>query len=148
MREQYVAIFQQQWEKIGLDAKPQTEEWNAFLDRITNTHDFEIFLVGFSWDVDPVQTTMWSSDAYQGGFNMNKHCNPRVDKLLKNALVTSDISQRKHLYIQMQNRLLDDLPSPILDFPKSLAVANKRVRNLLPNAVDMSVNAYRWWGSS
>lgn len=145
VREQFVTIFQQQWKKIGVDAKPQTQEWNAFLDRITSSHDFEIFLVGFQWDVDPDQSTMWSSDAYNGGFNMNKYSNPQVDKILKDALETSDVSKRKQLYIQMQNLVLDDLPSPILVFPKALAVLNKRVHNLFPNAVSVTFNAHQWW---
>ncbi|HEU5423648.1 MAG TPA: ABC transporter substrate-binding protein [Nitrolancea sp.] len=145
VREQFVTVFQQQWKKIGIDAKPQTQEWNAFLDRITSSHDFEIFLVGFQWDVDPDQSTMWSSDAYNGGFNMNKYNNAEVDKILKDALETSDINKRKQLYIQMQNIVMDDLPSAILVFPKALAVVNKRVHNLFPNAVSVTFNAHQWW---
>ncbi|MBX6343309.1 MAG: peptide-binding protein, partial [Thermomicrobiaceae bacterium] len=58
IREQYVAVFQEQWKQIGVECKPQTEEWNAFLNRITGSKDFEMFLVGFVWGVDPDQSTM------------------------------------------------------------------------------------------
>lgn len=131
-----------------MECTPQTEEWNAFLDRITGTKDFEMFLVGFSWGVDPDQSTMWKCSAYEGGFNMNKYCNPEVDRLLDEALKITDQERRKELYTQMQNILMEDLPSAILDFPQALSVVNKRVHNLFPNDVDDRYNAHQWWVES
>ncbi len=148
IREQYVAVFQEQWKQIGVECTPQTEEWNAFLDRITGTKNFDMFLVGFVWGVDPDQSTMWKCSAYEGGFNMNKYCNPEVDRLLDEALKITDQEKRKQLYIQMQNILTEDLPSAILDFPQAIAVVNKRVHNLFPNAVNVRINAHQWWVES
>ena len=144
-RAQYLTIMQQAWKKIGVDMTPKTEEWNAFLDRITGTKDFEVFLVGFSWNTDPDQTTMWSTDSYTGGFNMNKYSNPQVDDLLKQGLAVTDQAKRKDIYTQMQNLLMEDLPSPITDFPKGIYAVNKRCHNIFPNAVDFVFNAYQWW---
>ena len=104
-----------------------------------------MFLVGFQWDVDPDQTTMWATEAYEGGFNMNKYSNPQVDELLKQGLLTTDQEERKRIYTEMQNILQDELPSPVLDFPKAIAGVNKRVHNLWPNAVDTTFNAHQWW---
>jgi peptide/nickel transport system substrate-binding protein len=145
VREQYLTVMQQQWKEIGVDMTPKTEEWNAFLDRITGTKDFQIFLVGFNWDTDPDQTTMWATDSYTGGFNMNKYSNPKVDDLLKQGLATTDQAKRKDIYTQMQNIVMDDLPSPIMDFPKGIYGVNKRVHNVFPNAVDLPFNAHQWW---
>ncbi|HLI52139.1 MAG TPA: ABC transporter substrate-binding protein [Thermomicrobiaceae bacterium] len=147
VRENYITVFQQAWKELGVDCTPQTEEWNAFLNRITSAHDFEIFLVGFSWGVDPDQTTMWACDSFKGGFNMGKYCNPQVDTLLQQGLATTDHAKRTAIYTQMQNILMDDLPSAILDFPKSTAAVNKRVHNVFPNAVDPDFhwNSYQWW---
>ena len=141
----YATVFQQAWKEIGVVATPKMEEWNAFLTRITGTHDFSLFLVGFSWGVDPDQTTMWSCSAYPSGFNMGKYCNPQVDKLLQEGLATTDHAKRKAIYTQMQNILMDDLPNAILVFPKSIAGVNKRVHNLFPNAVSIRYNSYQWW---
>jgi len=145
VREEYVTVFQQAWQKIGADCSPKTEEWTALLQRITGTHDFDMFLIGFQWDVDPDQSAMWATDSYTGGFNMNRYSNPRVDQLLEEGLTTTDRSRRRDLYTQMQNLVLEDLPSPILDFPKQPAVVNARVHNLIPNAVDTTFNAHQWW---
>ncbi len=145
VREQYLTVMQQQWKKVGVDMTPKTEEWNAFLNRITGTKDFEVFLVGFSWGVDPDQTTMWATDSYTGGFNMNKYSNPKVDDLLQQGLATTDHTKRKDIYTQMQNIIMDDIPSPITDFPKGIYSVNNRVHNVFPNAVDLPFNPEQWW---
>ncbi|HEX5505283.1 MAG TPA: ABC transporter substrate-binding protein, partial [Thermomicrobiales bacterium] len=144
-RGQYITVMQQMWKAIGVDATPKTEEWNAYLTRIDETHDFDIFLVGFSWGVDPDQTTMWSCDSYTGGFNSYKYCNPQVDDLLAKGLSELDQDKRKQYYIQMQNLLMEDLPSLVMDFPKSTNALNKRVHNMHPNAINLRWNAYTWW---
>ncbi|MDP9372463.1 MAG: ABC transporter substrate-binding protein [Chloroflexota bacterium] len=145
VRQQYITVMQQQWRQIGVDVTPRTEEWNAFLTRITETRDFEIFLVGFGWDVDPDQTSMWATESYSGGFNMNKYSNARVDQLLTQALSELDRERRRQLYIEMQNIVMDELPSLIIDFPEALTAVNKRVHNLKPNAINTRWNAHTWW---
>jgi peptide/nickel transport system substrate-binding protein len=142
---QLITVLQQQWKAIGVDATPKVEEWNAFLSRITETHDFEMFLVGFSWGVDPDQTAMWASQSYTGGFNMGKYANPQVDQLLAQGLTELDTAKRKALYVQMQNILMDDLPNVVLAFPQALAVVNKRVKNFYPNAVNFRWNIEKVW---
>jgi len=146
VRESYVTVMQEQWKQIGVDMTPKTEEWNAFLDRITKSHDFDCFLVGFSWGVDPNQRTMFHSDSYNGGFNMSKYSNPEMDKILDDALATTDVAKRKELYYKMQQIVAKDVPVVILDFPKTLAAVNKRVQNVNPNAVrpDWRMNSYQW----
>lgn len=142
---QYAAVMQQAWKAIGVDCTPQEDEWNAFLERLTSTRDFEVFLIGFSWGVDPDQSNMWSTAAYEGGLNVNKYSNPQVDDLLEQGIRETAIPTRKQIYTQMQNIIVDDLPSAIIDFPKSIAAYNKRVHNLFPNAVDDRWNAHLWW---
>ena len=142
IREQYVTVMQEQWREIGVECIPQTEEWNAFLDRITGTRDFDMFLVGFSWGVDPHQETMWGTG---GGFNMNEYSNPDVDDLLAQGLETTDQDERREIYTEMQNIILEDVPSVILDFPQGIYGVNQRCHNIFPNDVYFTVNAHEWW---
>ena len=144
-REQYVTVMQQQWKAIGVDATPKTEEFSVFLTRITETKDFEVFLVGFSWGTDPDQTTMWATESFDGGFNMGKYSNTKVDDLLKQGLSELDPDKRKAIYIGMQNIIMDEVPNVILDFPQSTVAVNKRVHNLKPNAVNIRWNTHTWW---
>ncbi len=145
IREQYIAIMQEQWREIGVECIPQTEEWSAFLDRITGTRDFDMFLVGFSWSVDPHQEAMWHTDSAEGGFNMNEYSNPEVDDLLAQGLETTDQDERREIYTEMQNILLEDVPSVILDFPQGIYGVNQRCHNVFPNDVAFTVNAHEWW---
>src|SRR5438270_5534685 len=74
IREAIIVAVQQFWKDAGVEVKTQTEEWGAFLKRIgatpDGTHDYDAFLVGFQWGVDPNQKTMWGTDQ---GFNLNKY---------------------------------------------------------------------------
>ncbi len=127
-----------------MDATPKTEEWSAYLARL-DRHDFEMYLVGFSWGVDPDQQTFWSCGAYEGGFNDFKYCNRRVDELLAQGLSELDQEKRKQYYIEMQNIIMEEVPSVILGFPQTTVAVNKRVKNMLPNAINLRWNAHTWW---
>jgi len=142
---EYAQAIQEQWSKIGVQATPKSEEWNAFLNRITGTHDFDVFIVGFGWGADPDESVMWDCNAYQGGFNLYKYCNPQVDKLLAQGLLTTDHAKRKAIYDEVQNILETDLPAPTLYLAKAIAGVNKRVHNLFPNAVNDTWDVTKWW---
>jgi peptide/nickel transport system substrate-binding protein len=143
--EGYMSVFQQNWKDIGVEMTPQFEEFSAFVTRLTKTFDFQAFLVGFQWNVDPDQQTMWDSKQHGPGFNLYNYSNPKVDELLDQALHTLDKTQRTDLYTQAQNLIMADAPALITDFPKTLAGVNTRVKNLIPNAVNVTGNAYQWY---
>jgi len=134
-REAAIAAMQEFWREIGVEATLQTEEWGAFLSRLTETFDFEVLLVGFSWDIDPDQKAMWHTDSYPDSFNMSKYSNPELDEILDAALQTTDVEERKELYFQMQEIVAEDLPNVILYFRKVLFGVNKRVKNMIPTDI-------------
>ncbi len=142
---EYMSIMQNSWKFIGVDCTPVQEDWNTLLKRLTSDMNFDMFLIAFSWGLDPDQSGMWSSGAYGKGFNLNKYSNPRVDELLKQGLIETSVSARKQIYTQMQNIIVDDLPSAFIDFPRSIAAYGSRVHNLFPNAIDDRWNAHEWW---
>ncbi len=144
-REALITVMQQQWKAIGVDATPKTEDFASLVTRITETHDFEVAMLGFIWDVDPDQSAMWSTKSYEGGFNLGKYSNPAVDKLIDSGLTELDTAKRKQIYIDMQNAVLDDAPSIILVFPQAVGVVNKRLHNCKPNAVNIRWNTHQWW---
>ncbi len=147
IREAIIVAVQQFWKDVGVEVKTQTEEWGAFLKRIgatpDGTRDYDAFLVGFQWGVDPNQKTMWASD---GGFNLNKYNNPQMDKILSDALNTLDQSKRKDLYFQMQQIVAEDVPSMILYFQRSIPALNKRVHGYVPGVNNIPWNNIQeWW---
>jgi peptide/nickel transport system substrate-binding protein len=152
-RENAIVAMQQLWKEVGVEAKTATEEWNAFLKRIgatpDSTRDFDIMLVGFSWNVDPDQKVMWhTSNFAPGGFNLNWYSNPEVDKLLDAALDTLDQAKRKELYFKVQAMIAEDDPSTILFFGQAIIGYSKRLNGYTPSAAGALNNVHEWWMAS
>jgi peptide/nickel transport system substrate-binding protein len=149
IREAIIVAMQQFWKEVGVEAKTATEEWNAYLKRIgatpDGTRDFDVFLVGFAWGVDPNQKTMWHSGSITGGFNMNKYSNKEVDQLLDDALNTLDQAKRKELYFKVQAILAEEVPSAILFFSQSIVGYTKRLNGYKPSAAGSWNNIHEMW---
>ncbi len=147
-RESAMVAAQQYWAEIGVEAKPVAVEWNALLAELTETFEYEIIIVGFGWGVDPDQKSMWHTDSYGNGFNMNKYSDPRIDELLDAALKTTDQEKRKEYYYEMQHILAQQVPAPIIYFRRNTVCWNKRVHGLDPNTIFDGLDAgdsYKWW---
>jgi peptide/nickel transport system substrate-binding protein len=131
VRENLLVVLQQQWKDVGVDATPSYVDFNKVLvPAITDTRNFDMFMVGFIWGPDPDQSALWHSrNTRKGGFNGMQYKNPDLDKVLDDAVGTLDQSKRKQLYFQMQQILAEDQPAPILTFPNGILGLNKRVQN-------------------
>ena len=144
-REGVIVAAQQYWAEIGVDAQPTPIEWNALLAMLTETYEYEMIVVGFGWDTDPDQKTMWHTDSYGGGFNMNTYSNPRVDEVIDAALLTVDQEKRKGYYYEMQAILAEEVPAPILYFKDGTGCHNKRVHEVNINDFNIYYNAHEMW---
>jgi peptide/nickel transport system substrate-binding protein len=145
-REQAMVAMQQYWAEVGVNAQPTPIEWNALLAELTETYEYEMIVVGFNWDPDPDQKTMWHTDSYGGGFNMNKYSNPEVDRVLDAALLTTDQEERKEYYYEMQRLLAEDVPAPIIYFRQGTGCWNVRLHEFKFNALESERwNAEDWW---
>ena len=142
---QSLQAMQEYWKAVGIEMTPQPEPFQQLVSRITETFDFEIFLVGFSWDATPDQSSMWACDSYKAGFNMVKYCNPEVDDLLKQAAAESDKQKRIELYTEFQNKLLVDIPMGVTVFTQGITGVSKRVHNFFPSQQNTRFNAETWW---
>ncbi len=144
-RESNMVVMQQYWKEIGVNAEPVPIEWNALLAELTETYEYEMIVVGFSWDTDPDQKTMWHTDSYGGGFNMNKYSNSDLDEIIDAALQTVDQEERKEYYFEMQRILAEDVPAPILYFRQGTGCWNTRLHEFEWNDIDEKWNAEKWW---
>jgi peptide/nickel transport system substrate-binding protein len=145
VREQYLVVMQEYWRAIGVEMTPQLEDFGALVDRITETFDFEVVLLGFGWSATPDQSAMWHTDSYGGGFNFVKYSNEEVDALLEEANAESDQETRIELYTEMQNILMEELPIAILDFQQLPTGVNNRVHNVYPSDISLYWNVHTWW---
>ena len=75
--DQLIAYMQDAWKAIGVDITPRAMEFAALVETLTGDHNFEVALLGFSWNATFIQDAMFACDQYEGGFNMVKYCNER-----------------------------------------------------------------------
>lgn len=141
-----LVAMQEYWNQIGVAMTPSPEPFPALVQRITETFDFEAFLVGFSWGAAVDQSTMFTCGAAGGnGFNITSYCNPEVDAILKEALSEPDQARRIELYTQFQNIVSEELPETVTFFTRGINGVSNRVHNLYPNTVNERFNAQYWW---
>src|SRR5260370_6822765 len=116
IRENLLVVMQQQWKDVGVDATPKYVDFNKVLvPAITNTRQFDVLMVGFSWDVDPDQQQVWHSrNTAPGGFNGMHYMNPDLDKVLDDPVATLHQNQPQHLSFNMHQILPHDPPPPTL----------------------------------
>ena len=131
VRENLIQVMQQQWKEIGVEAQPRPIAFQTLVTQLRTTHTFQVILLGISsGDTDPDQTSLWTTKGIgAGGLNGMQYVNPEVDRLMAEALTTTDRAKRKPLYFKIQDILADELPGPILFYPSYLWGINKRVKN-------------------
>jgi peptide/nickel transport system substrate-binding protein len=141
--DQLIAYMQDAWKAIGVDLTPRAMEFAALVDNLTTDHNFEVALLGFSWNATFIQDSMFACDQYEGGFNMVKYCNEELDAINYEATRTFDEEARRELLIEATNIINDDLPVAVTHFSKAIIGYREELQNFEPSSwgVDLS---YVW----
>lgn len=127
--EQLVAFLQEAWADVGIEAIPNGVDFGSVLvPAITESFDYDLALLGFSWDVTGDQSPMFKSDQYIEGFNFMRYSNPEVDRLLEEANAELDTERRRELLIEASNLINDDAPVGILSFAQDRDAYNIRMK--------------------
>lgn len=134
------------WNAIGVQVDRDFQKWSTIRGETVKTRDFGALLLGFRWDIDPDQTSVWSSDSFFDGFNLNHYSNDQVDQILDKAAASGDINERKQLYAQAQDIVMDELPSLPLFFPDMTVAVSKKLTNAQVTAIFMRnrANIEQW----
>jgi peptide/nickel transport system substrate-binding protein len=130
VRETLITVLADQWKQIGANVATKAVQFPQLVTQLSQTREFEMILLGISEGLDPDTTQLWHSKSIgNGALNGMAYKNPKVDDLLDQAVKTLDREKRKGLYQQIQGILMEDLPAPLLTFPKSLWGVSRRVKN-------------------
>ena len=140
------AYIQDAWSQIGVAAQPRSLEFPALIEATTTNPTYQVANYGFSWDATFVQDAMFGCDQYQVGFNDMKYCNPALDEINDEAVVTFDEQERRKLLIEATNIVNEELPVLVLHFSKALVGAQDRVKNYQPNTWGGVPLSYLWIG--
>ena len=130
VRETLITVLADQWKQVGAKVATVPVQFPQLVTQLSQTRDFEMILLGISEGVDPDQTQNYHSKSIGGGgLNGSGYKNPEIDSLLDQGVQTVDRSKRKDIYARIQDILMQDLPTPLLTYPKAIWGISKRVKN-------------------
>lgn len=111
------------WYDLGIDVAVKEEK--------EIPQDFQALLVLSMLPQDPDQYALWHST--QTKTNLTKLKDVKIDKLLEDARTIQKEDDRKLLYEEFQQTLMDDLPAIFLYQPYKYKIVYKNVKNLVGN---------------
>jgi peptide/nickel transport system substrate-binding protein len=124
-----------QLKKVGIEvvirASPDFPTWA----KRVSTWDFDMTMdIVYNWS-DPVigvHRTYLSSNIRQGVIwsNTQNYSNPKVDEILAQAAVESDLAKRKALYTEFQKIVVDDIPIYFVNVLPTYVAYDKNLRNV------------------
>ena len=120
--------IQEYWSEVGVQADIQTEEWTQYrADRQANK--FQCSLSGWQGDNGDPDNFLYSllAGASKGAGNNSFYENPEVDDLLSQAQKVSDQEERKTLYHQAEQLIVDDAPWVFLGYQKHQVVTRANI---------------------
>ena len=122
-------LIQTDLNNIGIKVNIVTYEWNTFLNRL-KLGEHQSFLLGWSADhpdPDNFFSPMLSCSASYTGSNTTFWCNQEYDEILKKALQTNNLKQRKKYYAQAMKILEQEIPLIPIAHSKRYQARNENV---------------------
>jgi peptide/nickel transport system substrate-binding protein len=119
---------QEYWSEVGVQAEIQTAEWTQYRDA-RRADEYQVAMGGWqgdNGDPDNFLATLlagWS----KGAGNTSFYENPEVDELLRQAVLVSDMEERKTLYHQAEQMIVDDAPWVFLGYQKHQVVTRANI---------------------
>ncbi len=145
-RRRNVMIAQQFFKSIGLDVKIQFKEWHDFLENYQWNPKKEMTFLwnAFNPPMDPdMLGRRWHSKSGPRA-NQTRYNNPKVDELFAKGKATIDRNKRVKIYHEMQRIIANDVPMILLYYPIEIAVANKRLKGIVPSPWRVYHNMEDW----
>lgn len=105
-------MVQADWKKVGVNAKIVSFEWGEYLNRMRNGEHATGMMGwnGDNGDPDNFLNTLLSCPAVKAGSNYARFCNKDFDKLMTEAMQTTDKAERTELYKQAQLLFKEQAP--------------------------------------
>lgn len=149
MREQSAPIIQASLKEIGITVDLRIMEFAALLDEVMANHQFDLFLMGSSLDTDPDPKPIWHSDSASdepgnSAWNIVGYRNPQADKLMDDALATTDVAARTELYRQFSILVNEECPEVLLYAPDVTMAYNSAIQNYEPSTFNNYYGRENW----
>jgi peptide/nickel transport system substrate-binding protein len=138
-RQQIAELIRQDLEKLGMKVSVAALDFRTFVQRVTQSHDYEAAVMGLaSGDVDPNgEMNVWLSSGPTHLWNLTeeKPATPwesEIDSLMQRQLITLDPKKRKELYDRVQEIIAEEVPIICVASPHVLVGAKRSLGNFRP----------------
>jgi len=134
-------IVQQQWKKVGVDARLQQIETNVFFGNITGKK-FEAALGSWQVPLSADITIMWSP---QSPFNITGYDGQEGWALMQQALAQPTAAKADPLWRAAAERIVQDQPYTWLYYYDQVTVVRDRLRGVRVDSYGAYQNLWEWW---
>ncbi len=123
-------ILQFEAQQVGIEVEVIIEEWGgAYLTRIQETDDFDIFILGWSGQLDP-DRAMIRQFHTDGANNYGKYSNERVDYLLDLGRTVPPESQDSlDIYGEAQEIVIGEVPYGFINYSEEVGLHHPYIKN-------------------
>ena len=138
VRDKTAVMIQEDLKNLGFKVTFQPIEFNAMIDKIDVSYDYECILISFSGGGDPALglNMLRSSGADHEWFPHEKtpstDWEARIDELMDANLTTLDFAKRKQAYDEVQAILSEQVPMIYTVSPISYAAVRSDLANVRP----------------
>lgn len=134
-------IVQQQWRRIGVDARIRIIESNTFFEQLTR-RDFEAAIGGWGVGLSPDLQSIWGDPDLP--FNYVGYDNPEVRRLIEEALSQPTEGAAAPYWRETAARIIEDQPYTWLYYFDGLIGVNNRLRGTLINTLGTYQQIWEW----
>jgi len=119
------------WQEIGVEVDLKIVDLFEFQNNVLKSRNFESLIFGELLGADPDVFSFWhSSQKRDPGLNIAMYDNPKVDKILEEARMNMNPSERLAKYKEFEQILKEDVPASFLYSPYYLFLTNKNIKNI------------------
>ncbi len=147
---QTAELIEKQWEALNADVTLQIFNTNDLNQNVIRPRDYQTLLFGIVLGRNTHLYPFWhSSGRNDPGLNIAQYTNITVDKLVENARVISDTTQRQELFSSFIQEIETDIPAVFIYSPYFTYIIPNKVQNVaIDNMVvssDRFNNVHEWY---
>lgn len=134
-------ILQQDWKRIGVDARLQAMETNTVFDRLRKK-EFQAAIMGWGVGLSPDLSELWSKDNPN---NYVSYDNPKTFELFRLAREQKTPEQANRYWKEAAAQIVQDRPYTWLYYMDQLDGVNNRLRGMKIDTYGAYQNTWEWW---